>query len=147
MIQIFISSIQLYSFYFCRWESFHIFFKINGLGNHTTPLSTRWILLYSIIFHKLQFLKDHWNSVLSFPVSTKTNLTLHLPTHSSTLSRLRDPSTDMTSNQTWLLTHHDTLIRSFVCNTKRPSVKQNIKQQVSSNLADKPSLANGPPSK
>ena len=28
---------------------------------------------------------------------------------------------------------------------KRSSVKQSIKQQVSSNLADKPSLANGPP--
>ena len=34
--------------------------------------------------------------------------------------------------------------RSFVCNTKRP-VKQSIKQQVNSNLADKPSLADGPP--
>ena len=38
------------------------------------------------------------------------------------------------------------LIRSFVCNMKRPSVKQSIKQQVSSNLADQPPLANGPPS-
>ena len=36
------------------------------------------------------------------------------------------------------------LVRSFVCNTKRPSVKQSIKQQVSSNLADEPSLADGP---
>ena len=37
------------------------------------------------------------------------------------------------------------VIRSFRCNTKRPSVKQSIKQQVSSNLAHKPSLADGPP--
>ena len=37
------------------------------------------------------------------------------------------------------------LIRSFVCNTKRPSVKQSMKWQVSSNLADKPSLADLPP--
>ena len=37
------------------------------------------------------------------------------------------------------------LIRSFVFNMKRPSVKQSIKQQVSSNLADKPSLADGTP--
>ena len=36
------------------------------------------------------------------------------------------------------------LFRSFVCNTKRPSVKQSIKQQVSSNLADEPSLADAP---
>ena len=36
-------------------------------------------------------------------------------------------------------------IRSFVCNTKRPSVKQSIKLQVSSNLADKPCSADGPP--
>ena len=36
------------------------------------------------------------------------------------------------------------LIRSFVCNMKRPSVKQSIKQQVSSNLADELSLADGP---
>ena len=27
-------------------------------------------------------------------------------------------------------------VRSFICNTKRPSVKQSIKWQVSSNLAD-----------
>ena len=33
------------------------------------------------------------------------------------------------------------IIRSFVCNTKRPSVKQSMKRQVSSNLADKPTLA------
>ena len=38
-----------------------------------------------------------------------------------------------------------TFIRSFVCNTKRPSVKQSIKCQVSSNLADKPTLAVLPP--
>ena len=34
-----------------------------------------------------------------------------------------------------------TFIRSFVCNTKRP-VKQSIKLQMNSNLADEPSLAN-----
>ena len=33
------------------------------------------------------------------------------------------------------------LIRSFVCNPKRPSVKQSMKWQVSSNLADEPTLA------
>ena len=33
------------------------------------------------------------------------------------------------------------IIRSFVCNTKRPSVKQSMKWQVSSNLADEPTLA------
>ena len=33
------------------------------------------------------------------------------------------------------------LIRSFICNTKRPSVKQSMKWQVSSNLADEPTLA------
>ena len=33
------------------------------------------------------------------------------------------------------------MIRSFVCNMKRPSVKQSIKEQVSSNLADEPSSA------
>ena len=38
-----------------------------------------------------------------------------------------------------------TFIRSFVCNTKRPSVKQSIKCQVSSNLADEPTLAVLPP--
>ena len=32
-------------------------------------------------------------------------------------------------------------IRSFVWNTKRPSVKQSIKLQMSSDLADEPSLA------
>ena len=37
------------------------------------------------------------------------------------------------------------LIRSFVCNTKRPSLKQSMKWQVSSKLADKPSLADLPP--
>ena len=38
------------------------------------------------------------------------------------------------------MTYFD-FIRSFVCNTKRPSVKQSMKQQVSSNLADEPTLA------
>ena len=41
--------------------------------------------------------------------------------------------------------HYTKLVRSFVCNTKRPSVKQSIKLQMSSNLADEPSSANGPP--
>ena len=36
-------------------------------------------------------------------------------------------------------------IRSFICNMERPSVKQSIKQEVSSNLADEPSLADEPP--
>ena len=35
----------------------------------------------------------------------------------------------------------ESLIRSFVCNTKRPSVKRSMKWQVSSNLADEPTLA------
>ena len=38
------------------------------------------------------------------------------------------------------------LIRPFVCNTKRPSVKQSMKWQVSSNLADEPTLADVLPS-
>ena len=38
-----------------------------------------------------------------------------------------------------------TFIRSFICNMKRLSVKQSMKWQVSSNLADKPSLADLPP--
>ena len=36
-------------------------------------------------------------------------------------------------------------VRSFICNMKRPSVNQSIKLQASSNLADEPSSANGPP--
>ena len=32
--------------------------------------------------------------------------------------------------------HVNQLIRSFICNTKRPSVKQSMKWQVSSKLAD-----------
>ena len=38
------------------------------------------------------------------------------------------------------------LLGLSLCNTKRPSVKQSIKQQVSSNLAEEPSLADGHPS-
>ena len=41
--------------------------------------------------------------------------------------------------------HDMILIRSFICNTKRASVKQSIILQVSSNLADEPSSANVPP--
>ena len=37
------------------------------------------------------------------------------------------------------------IIRSFVCNTKRPSVKQSIKRQVSSNFQIYPGKTNGPP--
>ena len=38
-----------------------------------------------------------------------------------------------------------TFIRSFVCNTKRPSVKQSIKWQVSSNFQIYPSKTDEPP--
>ena len=36
-------------------------------------------------------------------------------------------------------------IRSFVCNTKRPSVKQSMKRKWAQNLAEEPSLDDGPP--
>ena len=40
---------------------------------------------------------------------------------------------------------NDSIIRSFVCNTKRPSVKQSIKWQVSSNFQIYPGKTDEPP--